>query len=336
MADVAVLCPDTNIELGVDAPQRRAIRGGKSAIVQLAAAWARRGHRVTVFAGRVQRGEDGSLAMRPLDEAEGRFDVAIWITGALGHFRDERLARVAARVNLFWINGPNQVELPAHVACDWCIAPARFLARRAIDEWGLASERLVVIPGEAVRQRHDPSLTAERDAATGVYASHPEKGLREALHVLARCRSRGWTASLDVFGTPAFWAAAGAFALPAWAAFAGDVPESELAQRMLRYGFMPYFTPWLDGFSTATAEAMAAGVVVFATAHGSNAEFVRHGWNGFLVRARDGVPDLDEGERLLAAYLREPDAFASVRENAMRSVPTWDDQAAEWVRAWER
>ena len=71
-------------------------------------------------------------------------------------------------------------------------------------------------------------------------------------------------------------------------------------------------------------------------AHGSNAEFVRHGWNGFLVRAANGKPDLAEGERLLVSYLRDPSSFDAVRDNAMRSVPTWDEQAAEWERVWQR
>jgi hypothetical protein len=76
-------------------------------------------------------------------------------------------------------------------------------------------------------------------------------------------------------------------------------------------------------------------VIVFVTAHGSNAEFVRHGWNGFLIRAVDGRPDLGQAEYLMAHYLREPERFDSIRENARLSVPTWDEQAAEWVRAWE-
>ncbi len=336
MADVAVLCPDTNIELAVDAPRRHAIRGGKSAIVQLAAAWARAGHRVVVHAGRARRGAEGSFAVRSLDECEGRHDVAVWVTGALGHFRDERLRRVDARVHVFWINGPHRVEPPLHVALDWCVAPARFLARRAIDAWGLPAERTVVIPGEAVRTRVGPSASAAREALAGVYASHPDKGLREALAVLARCRTQGMDATLDAFGTPAFWSAADPPALPAWARAAGDAAEDDLAARMRGYGFMPYFTSWLDGFSTATAEAMAAGVIVFATAHGSNAEFVRHGWNGFLVRALDGQPDLGQAEHLLASYLRAPERFEAVRANAMREVPTWDEQAAAWERTWAR
>lgn len=337
MAQVAVICPDTNIELSVDAPERVAIRGGKSAIVQLGAAWARAGHDVTVFAGRARPGRSGRLQVRPFDETDGRHDVAIYVTGSLGHFRDPVAARAQARVNLFWLNGPCRVEPPQFVDLDWIVAPARFLARRAIDEWGHPPERVAVIPGEAVPERL-PRTDAPRDPARAVYASHPDKGLAEALDVLARCRAQGAGCTLDVFGSAALWgvpldavAAAGD-----WARLAGDVPERDVARQMTGYGFMPYFTAWLDGFSTATAEAMAGGAIVFATAHGSNAEFIRHGWNGFLVGTVDGRPNLDEATRLLLHYLRAPEDFEAIRDNARRSVPTWDEQAGEWERLWSR
>lgn len=337
MAHIAVICPDTNIELSVDAPDRVAIRGGKSAIVQLAAAWTRAGHEVTVFAGRVRPGRTERLQVRPFAETDGRYDVAIYVTGALGHFRDPVAARAQARVNLFWLNGPHRVEPPPFVKLDWIVAPARFLARRAIDAWGHPTERVVVIPGEAVRER--PTLAdAPRNPAHAIYASHPDKGLAEALEVLARCRSLGVRCTLDVFGSASLWGVPldAVAAVGDWTRLAGDVPEREVARQMVGYGFMPYFTDWLDGFSTATAEAMAAGVIVFATAHGSNAEFIRHGWNGFLVGTIDGRPDLDEATRLLTHYLRAPHDFDAIRDNARRSVPTWDEQASEWAAVWSR
>ena len=303
MSDVVIICPDTNIELSADAVERGAIRGGKSAIVQLATAWARAGHRVTLFAGLAAPGTANGVTVRHLAECDGRYDVAVYVTGQLGHFRDPVIARVTADVNLFWINGPLQVEPPL-VDVDCSIAPARFLARRAIDEWGLPADRVVVIPGESVRHRLDPATVTQRDTHRAVYASFPNKGLWEAIDVLGRCHEAGSPSTLDVFGSPDLWSLPPERfeSLPPWTRLAGDVPEADLALRMRDYGFMPYFTAWLDGFSLATAEAMAAGVVVFATAHGSNAEFVRHGWNGFLIRAIDGQPDLDQARDLVAAY----------------------------------
>jgi glycosyltransferase involved in cell wall biosynthesis len=337
MSDIVVICPDTNIELAADSVERGAIRGGKSAIVQLASAWGRAGHTVTLFAGLARASTLGRVTVRPLDECEGHYDVAVYVTGALGHFRDPLITRVSADVNVFWINGPLQVEPPPVDRLHCSVAPAKFLARRAVDDWGLPAERVVVIPGEAVLHRQREAAPEGRDLRRGVYASFPNKGLWEAVDVLGRCEAQGVASALDVFGSPELWGLDAALfdSLPPSARMLGDVPESDLALRMGRYGFMPYFTAWLDGFSLATAEAMAAGVIVFVTAHGSNAEFVRHGWNGFLIRAVDGRPDLGQAEYLMAHYLREPERFDSIRENARLSVPTWDEQAAEWVRAWE-
>jgi glycosyltransferase involved in cell wall biosynthesis len=337
MTDVVVICPDTNIELSVDAPKRTAIRGGKSAIVKLAAAWARAGHRVTVFSGRVHAGSDTGLSVRPLAEIGGTFDVAIYVTGALGHFRELAHARPRAKVNIFWINGPHRVEPPDFVPIDWIIAPAKFLARRAIDEWGLPAGRVIVIPGDAVVERWPDELGRTRDPSRAFFACHPNKGLDEAVAVLGRCRPEQ-PCTLDVYGTGAFWGAPVEDRFPAsdWLRLMGDVSADQIARAMNSYGFMPFFTDWLDSFSTVTAEAMAGGAVVFATAHGATAELVRHGWNGFLVRVVDGRPDLAQAEDLLRNYLRDPSKFDFVRENARRSVATWDEVAAQWARVWER
>jgi glycosyltransferase involved in cell wall biosynthesis len=117
--------------------------------------------------------------------------------------------------------------------------------------------------------------------------------------------------------------------------FKGDVAPDHVASVMARYGVMLYVTGMLDAFSSATAEALAAGVIVIASAQGSNAEFIRHGWNGFLVPG-DGAarPDLVQAEHLLRRYLEHPERFTAMRRRAMDSVPTWDEQAAQWRSVW--
>jgi glycosyltransferase involved in cell wall biosynthesis len=100
---------------------------------------------------------------------------------------------------------------------------------------------------------------------------------------------------------------------------------------------MLYLTSYIDSFSPVTSEALAAGVIVIATAHGSNAEFIRHGWNGWLVPAgADSNPDLDSAETLLRAYLAAPSAYEDMRRRAADSVPSWDEQARAWERVWSR
>ncbi len=334
---IVVVCPDTNVRLWSGRVSEAAMGGGKSSILQLAAAWARAGHAVTIAGAAVREGESGGFAVREIAAAAGPYDVAIYVTGSIGHFREPGIEGIHAARRIFWLNGPNRVESPPG-RIDWYVAPAKFLARRAVDDWGHPPERVVVIPGEAVRRRRDPAETASRDPRATIYASHPFKGLRQAVEVLGRLSREFSELRLDVYGSERLWADDAAPsarpALPDWARLCGEIPQAEVEERMTRYGLMLYLTEWVDGFSLSTAEALAAGVVVIATAHGSNAEFLRHGWNGFLVRSEAGRPDLAEAEALARACFRAPEAFGSIRSNAMACVPTWDEQAEEWRRLW--
>ena len=333
---VAIVCPDKNVRLWSTRVADAAMGGGKSAILQLGAAWARAGHEVTIASAAARPGASDGVSVCALEDAPRDADVAIYVTGHEGHFDDPRMPQVAAARTIFWLNGPGRPE-PPRVAIDWYVAPARFVARRAADEWGFPADRVVVIPGESVRTRRTTDA-GSREPLAGVYASHPFKGLREALEVVGRVRADHPAVRLDVYGSERLWGddktAENRGELPDFARAAGELPQAEIESRMERYGFLLYLTEWIDAFSSSTAEALAAGVVVVATAHGSNAELVRHGWNGFLVRARDGRPDLDQAESLLRSYLAAPEAFESVRANASASVPTWDEQAAAWRELW--
>lgn len=337
---IVIVCPDDNVRLWGGRPSEAATGGGKTSILRLADAWARAGHAVTIAGGSVR--EDGveapanRIALRPLTDAAGSYDVGIYVTGSLGHFRVPGLEAVRSSRRLFWQNGPGRAELPPG-EMDWYVMPAQFLARQAVDAWGHPPARVVVIRGEAVSRRRTPGESSQRRTDVGVYASHPFKGLREAVEVLTRVRAEYPGVSLDVYGSAKLWSDGAEDAnvpLPSWATRRGDVAQSRVEDGMGRYGFLLYLTEWVDGFSLSTAEALAAGVVVIATAHGANAELVRHGWNGFLVGSDSGRPDLSQAEELVRAYLANPSAFEEVRRNAMSAVPTWDEQAEEWKRVW--
>lgn len=334
---IVVVCPDTNVRLWVSRASEAPTGGGKTSILQLAAAWVKAGHPVTIAASAARPEDRDGIAVREIEAAAGDYDVAIFVTGSLGHFRAPGVDAIHAERRLFWQNGPGRAELPPG-RVDWYVSPAKFLARRAVDEWGHPPEKVVVIPGEAVRRRRAASEAASRDPFAAIYASHPFKGLREAVEVLGHLRAEFPDVRLDVYGSERLWADGAAASaervLPEWVRRAGETAQSEVERRMADYGLMLYLTEWVDGFSLSTAEALAAGVLVVATGHGSNAEFLRHGWNGFLVRSDGGRPDLLEAQTLVRAYLRDPPAFAGIRVNAMASVPTWDEQADEWRRLW--
>lgn len=337
---VSIICPDTNIRLWADRMRDAAIGGGKSAILQLAAAWARAGHKVTLASAAVAEADVGdNYSLRSLENAGGSYDVGIYVTGSLGHFEHPAITQLQSKIRILWINGPGRILLPPGRLPDVIIAPARFLAQRAIDEWGFPAGRIIVIPGEATTGLSNEADWGERDLHSVIFASHPYKDLENAILLIDRVRPDYPELHLDVFGSPMLHGdhleqqVAGDY--PPWVKFAGAIPQRAVEQLMPRYGLMLYVTSYVDGFSLATAEALAGGVVVIATAHGSNAEFIKHGWNGFLVSSdQNNRPDLAQAEDLLRQYLDSPVSYEDMRRRAAASVPTWDGQAKKWERLW--
>lgn len=335
---IVIVCPDTHITLWPTRLAEAATGGGKSAILRLAMAWARAGHPVTIAGAAVVEGEIDGVTVRELSRAAGTYDVAIYVTGLLGHFEHPAIKRIQADRRLLWQNPPQKVAFPPGKLPDWIIVPARFLAQRGAYEWGYPPERIVVIPGEGVSRKLDPRSTVARNEMAAIYASHPDKGLREAIEVVRRVR-RDYPLRLDVYGSRRLWndsdRAIPEGHYPEWVHFKGDVPPLQMASVMAQYGVMLYVTSILDSFCPAVSEALAAGVIVIASAHGANGEFIRHGWNGFLVPSNESlVPDLAQAEHLLQCYLAHPEQFSAMRLRAINSVPTWDEQAAQWRQVW--
>lgn len=333
---IVIYCPDENIRLSVERLTRQATGGGKAAILRLAWEWAEMGHSVTVACALAEEGRVGRLAVTSTPPQTQGDEVAIFVTGARGHFEGWEEPGKKAWRKVFWINGPNQVH-PPQLDLHWVIAPSQFLALRATAEWGFAPEKVVTIRGEAANPVIPAPGFGGRDPHRGVFASHPAKGLDFAIAAFQQVRRSFPNLQLDIYGSERLWGDSKRVlsrSLPAGVTFCGERPSTEMSHLMARYGFMLYLSPVIDGFSSATAEAMAAGVVVFATAHGSNAELIRHGWNGFLIPLQAQIPNLDIAERLLGRYASDPTAFEPIRERAVQSIPTWRDQAEQWRQVW--
>jgi len=337
---VVIVCPDRNIKLWPGRIEEAAMGGGKSAILQLARAWGRRGYRVTIAGAFVKEGEDRRVRTIPIENATGHYDVIVFVTGSLGHFRVPGIEGIRGDKALFWMNAPLKMEPPETHAIDYYIAPAQFMARRAVDEWGYPSRKVVVIRGEGVSgKRRRRLFGSSRNPYSFIYASHPLKGLDNALAVLESFKAKYPNILFDIYGGPALYGddqAEPPQVYPPWVKATGSIPQAEVETRMSQYGAMLYLTNYLDGFSLATAEALASGVLVIARAHGANAEFISHGWNGFLVGTKDGQPNLDEAKQILGEYFANPSSFDFIRSNAPAGVPTWDEQAAQWEKLWNK
>lgn len=335
---VVLYCPDENIRLSVDRLETLPTGGGKSAILRLGYSWAELGHQVIIACALATPGKKGRLAIAdfPVESVPG--DVAVFVTGSRGHFQGWWEAASHAAVKIFWINGPNRVT-PPPTKLDWIVAPAQFLAQKAIVEWGFPAEKVVVIRGESADPCGGLARLQRRNPYQGIFLSHPAKGLDQALFLFEKMRVRFPQIRLHVLGSERLWGDQKMVEyrpLPQGALFLGEKPPLAVSRLLPGYGFLLYLSPVIDGFSSATAEAMAAGLIVFAAAHGSNAELISHGQNGFLIPLKQGLPDLEVAERLLGAYLQNPEAWNPLRAAASKQIPSWRSQAVLWRKLWRR
>lgn len=336
MASIVIYCPDENITLYPLRLETQATGGGKAAILHLAYAWARLGNSVRILAPKLASVTHNGVTFLDIHGPDPGGDVAIFVTGSRGHFRDLGALGSKSERRILWINGPKRIE-PPEGEIHWFVAPARFLADQAIGDWGWSARKVVVIRGDAVPYRVT-QLPSDRYEHWGIWASHPGKGLDGVLSLIANLRRHFPEVTLHIAGSSRLWhdhAQANTRTYPEWATWLGELPPAQLFRLMPTYGFFPYLSTWVDGFSCATAEAMASGLVVIAAGHGANAEVIRHGWNGFLVPVRNGELLNAVAYDLLSAYFRDPGQFFEVRRRAAISVPTWDEQAKIWTELWE-
>jgi glycosyltransferase involved in cell wall biosynthesis len=341
VSSVVIVCPDLNIRLSAGRLETAPTGGGKVAVLSLAQAWADLGHDVTITAANVLAGEAGRLRFLSLQGFAGQFDVAIYITGSLGHFRNLELSEIRANKNLFWVNGPCQVEPPACERLDWYIAPSNFMYNRVVAEWGYPANRTSVITGGSVVERLEEFESPARDDYAFVYFSHPQKGLQPALDLLNSVYPAYPRLRLEVHGSDRLWSDAAPVTAPPtssdWIHYRGEMAHDSIAAILPEFGALLYLTTREDGFCCSLAEALAAGLIVIASDHGPNSEYIQHGRNGFLVPCdQDNRPNLEIARDILVDYLKTPARFHHIRAAAKRSVSTWAEQARAWQEVWSR
>jgi glycosyltransferase involved in cell wall biosynthesis len=167
----------------------------------------------------------------------------------------------------------------------------------------------VGIPTELFRAEPPVAGTASPIRLLAVARLCEKKGLDTLVDACARCRDRGVTVALDVFGDgplrAALEARAAALGLADVVHFGGGVPQEEIARRMR--ACHAFVLPCrrdrdgdMDGIPTVFMEAMATGRPVVSTAISGIPELVRDGVTGLVVPPDDPAALADAIARLAA------------------------------------
>jgi glycosyltransferase involved in cell wall biosynthesis len=175
------------------------------------------------------------------------------------------------------------------------IVPSQYL-RRMIEGWGVAPDRITVIPSSVAETvaRADDRATARRAlgwSPAGRYVLTAArltawKGVDYLIDAVARVPGISLVVAGD--GPERDALAARAASSAASVAFTGPLSREALGVHMRAADFVALYSGY-EGFPHVLLEALRGGTPVIASDRGGNGEIVRDGWNGLLVRHPDAA-----------------------------------------------
>ena len=333
-------------------PRERGLGGTESAVVYLAEALARRGHRVVVFNGcdaaatidgvAYERWE--SLAKRcVIDRPHVVVAVRAW--EMIGHVR-------LAPLQIFWTgdafdqpfvqglsDSDNRREIDfVMLQSDW--QAETFERHHNIPAWQIVRTRLGSAASAADSATLPPAGARRRKLA---YASTPFRGLDTLLDVFPKIRAACPDAELDVFSSMRVYGmseeddrrtygALYAKAAQPGVNLIGSVSQPQLARRLHEARVLAYPNHFAETFCIAAIEAEAAGCAVVTSAVGALPETVGDG--GVCL---DGDPHSAKYRQSFIdaciSLLTDDERWTAMSARAQartRAAYTWPGIAEEW------
>ena len=324
-------------------PRTRGLGGTESAIVYLAEALSRRGHRVVVLAHCEEPGvyhgvEYVRWETMPSRAVADRPDVLV----AVRDWRTIGQTRFAP-LQMFWTGDAFDQQFVKTLAnteergqidffmlqSDW--HEETFHTHHGVPAWQILRTRL----GSAASASDMPVQedTGTRRPRRLAYASTPFRGLDVLLDLFPRIRAACPDAELDVFSSmkvygmnaaddEATYGALYAKARQPGVRLVGTVPQFELARRLTQARVLAYPNHYAETFCIAAIEAEAAGCAVVTTQLGALPETVGDG--GVCIA---GTPQD-------AAY---QDAFVAACVRLLKDDETWAAMSRRaFDRAWDK
>jgi glycosyltransferase involved in cell wall biosynthesis len=213
---------------------------------------------------------------------------------------------------------------------DIVIAPSRYSADVAGLLYGVAAEKLAVVPEPIDLAEWDRRFAAARRLARShpvilcVARMYPRKRIVDLLEAAALLRRRIPDVSVRIVGKGPEWASVGRLhgklGLGDTVALLGDVSCEELADEYVNADL--FCLPSVqEGFGIAFLEAMAAGLPVVACRAAAIPEVVEDGVTGVLVAPRDPTALAGAMQDLLASPQRRRTMSEAGRRAAGRFTP---------------
>jgi glycosyltransferase involved in cell wall biosynthesis len=331
---IVIYSPDRHITYDGGTPDRMGVGGGITSRIRIAAALARRGHRVSVVCNCLAEATHKGVRYIPLGSVR-RIEcdaLALHSSGGALDLTPVSGLDVKARVRVVVLSGLDVPKGSEDLRPDSYYVCSNFV-RQEIRRYPFVARDQVLVTHYGVNRWNWKGIVGPlRDSRRLVYSSHPSKGLDAAREIARQLRARDARFTLHCFGGNRLWG--GADSPPPEGpgmVYGGLVDQRRMAAEYKRSAFSLQLQTRLEPFGITVVEAMAAGCLVVASAVGAYKELIRSGENGFLV---EGDPQdagtLERAAELIWSVARQPALLRRIRNRAYATPFGWDTIAQVW------
>jgi len=331
---ITIYSPDRHILYDGSMPDRVGVGGGLTARIRIAAALARRGHRVSVICNCPRECVGRGVHYIPLDAARRiECDALVMHSSGGGLDLTPLLAvPVEARVRVIVLSGTDLPKGSEELHPDAIYVCSNFIRTEMRRYPFVARERVFVAHYGVNRWNRAGLVNPPRDSRRLIYSSHPSKGLDASREVARRLRRKDSRFTFHWFGGNRLWG--GADDAPPeepGMVWGGLIHQRRLAAEYKRSGFAMQLQTRPEPFGITVVEAMAAGCLVVASPVGAFTELIRNGENGFLVNGDPSSPEtVERAAELIWSVCQDPKLMRKIRRRAFDTPFEWDVIAEVW------
>ncbi len=330
---IAIYSPDRHFLYDGTTPDRTGVGGGLTARIRIAAALARRGHRVSLICNCPCESVYRGVRYIPLDTPRIHADVLVMHSSG-GGLDLTPILRVAvkARVRVIAISGTDLPKGSEELQPDAIYVCSNFIRTQVWRYPFVARNRIFVTHYGVNRWSWAGLLSPPRDARRLIYSSHPSKGFDASREVARRLREKDPRFTFHCYGGNQLWG--GADTPPPHepgVSYGGLINQRALAGEYKRSGFAMQIQTRPEPFGITVVEAMAAGCLVVASPVGAFPELIDHGRNGFLVEGDPSDPDtIRRTAGLIWSVSQNSALMRKIRREAYRTPFEWSAIAEVW------
>ena len=332
---IVIYCPDRHFLYDGTTPDQAGVGGGLTVRIRIAAALARRGHRVSVVCNCSRETVHGGVLYQPLDSVSRiRADVLVMHSSGGAIDLTPLLAlSIEAQIRIFLLSGLDVAKRVHDLNPDAIYVCSNFI-RTEMQRSATFTRNLFVTHYGVNRWNWAGWLGPPRDPHRLIYSSHPSKGFDAAREIARRLHRQDPRFRLHYFGGTRLWGSGVAEEVPPeepCIRYGGLINQRELAAHYQRSAFLVQLQTRPEPFGIVVVEAMAAGCLVLASPVGAFPELIEPGENGFLLAGDPSSPEtLERAAELIRGVCRNAALVRKIRSRALATPFDWETLAQVW------